>query len=60
MRTRGRDQQMTASSLKAILTALRDYNVRYLITGGLAVNAYGYLRFTKDADLANQDTGNAL
>jgi hypothetical protein len=41
-----------ASSIKAILTALRARNVRYLVAGGLAVNAYGYLRFTKDADLA--------
>ncbi|GKS65557.1 hypothetical protein YTPLAS72_28610 [Nitrospira sp.] len=24
--------------------------VRYLVAGGLAVNAHGYLRFTKDAD----------
>src|SRR5699024_410635 len=25
--------------------------VRYLVAGGLAVNAHGYLRFTKDADV---------
>jgi hypothetical protein len=38
--------------MKAILTSLRDFNVRYVVAGGLAVNAYAYLRFTKDADLA--------
>ena len=42
---------MKAASVKAVLSALRDYNVRYLVAGGLAVNAYGFLRFTKDADL---------
>jgi len=25
--------------------------VRFLVAGGLAVNAHGYVRFTKDADL---------
>ena len=31
--------------------ALEEQGVRYLVTGGLAVNAHGYLRFTKDVDL---------
>lgn len=42
---------MKAASVRAILAALRDHEVRYLVAGGLAVNAYGFLRFTKDADL---------
>ena len=42
---------MNAASVKAILSAFRDHRVRYLIAGGLAVNAYGFLRYTKDADL---------
>lgn len=42
---------MKSASVKAVLSALRDHNVRYLIAGGLAVNAYGFLRYTKDADL---------
>ncbi len=42
---------MKAASVRAVLSALRDHGVRYLIAGGLAVNAYGFLRFTKDADL---------
>jgi hypothetical protein len=31
--------------------ALNKAGVRYLVAGGLAVNAHGYLRFTKDVDL---------
>jgi hypothetical protein len=42
---------MKISSVRAIFAALRDHEVRYLVVGGLAVNAYGLLRFTKDADL---------
>lgn len=42
---------MKAASVRAVLSALRDAGVRYLVADGLAVNAYGFLRFTKDADL---------
>lgn len=42
---------MKVSSFEAILRALNDAGVRYLVVGGLAVNAYGYLRFTKDVDI---------
>ena len=42
---------MKSASVKAVLAALRDHKVRYLIAGGLAVNAFGFLRYTKDADL---------
>ena len=42
---------MKSASVKVVLAALRDHKVRYLIAGGLAVNAHGFLRFTKDADL---------
>ena len=42
---------MKASSVRAIFTALREGRVNFLVVGGLAVNAYGLLRFTKDADL---------
>ena len=35
-----------------ILQSLNEASVRALVVGGLAVNAHGYLRFTKDADLA--------
>jgi hypothetical protein len=39
------------ASLEAIVKALNDGNVRYLIAGGLAVNAHGYIRATRDVDL---------
>ena len=38
----------------AIFTALADANVRYLVVGGVAVNAHGYERHTKDLDLVIQ------
>src|SRR5215203_3441926 len=43
---------MKLSSVAAILRALNAAHVRALVVGGLAVNAHGYIRFTKDADLA--------
>lgn len=42
---------MKFASVVAILRALNAAEVRVLVVGGLAVNAHGYLRFTKDADL---------
>lgn len=41
---------MKLASFEAIVRALNEAGVRYLVAGGLAVNAHGYLRFTKDAD----------
>jgi len=50
---------MKVTSFEAIARALQDAAVRYLVAGGLAVNAHGYLRFTKDVDLVIQlDPGN--
>ncbi|MEP6955378.1 MAG: hypothetical protein ABI883_01020 [Chthoniobacterales bacterium] len=43
---------MKLSSVAAILRVLNAAEVRALVVGGLAVNAHGYIRFTKDADLA--------
>lgn len=43
---------MKTASFRAICGALDRHRVRFLVAGGLAVNAHGYLRFTKDADLA--------
>lgn len=55
---------MKLASFEAIVRALNDAGVRYLIAGGVAVNAHGYLRFTKDADvvldLAPDNVGRAL
>jgi hypothetical protein len=42
------------ASFEAIVRALNDAGVRHLVAGGLAVNAHGYLRFTKDADFGIQ------
>jgi len=42
---------MERDSVLAIVTALEERRVRYLIAGGLAVVAHGYLRFTADVDL---------
>jgi predicted nucleotidyltransferase len=49
------------TSLEAILRALSDADVRYLIVGGLAVAAHGYGRLTFDLDLVVQlETDNVL
>ena len=45
---------MKLASTEAIFQALNNAGVRYLVAGGLAVNAYGYLRFTKDVDFVLQ------
>ena len=42
---------MKLASFDALVSALQQAGVRYLIAGGLAVNAHGYLRFTKDVDV---------
>ena len=47
---------MTYGSGGALFRALADARVRCLVAGGLAVNAHGYLRFTRDVDLVIQLT----
>jgi hypothetical protein len=42
---------MTKAGVMAIVGALNSAGVRYLVVGGLAVNAHGYLRMTVDVDL---------
>jgi predicted nucleotidyltransferase len=42
---------MTKRSVEAIVAALNASGVRYLVAGGLAVVAHGYLRFTADVDM---------
>ncbi|WP_147653256.1 hypothetical protein [Vulcaniibacterium gelatinicum] len=42
---------MKLDAFEAVARALNDAGVRYLVAGGLAVNAHGYLRFTADIDL---------
>ena len=45
---------MRLSSFEAIIQSLNQAGVRYLVAGGLAVNAHGYGRFTQDIDLVLQ------
>lgn len=45
---------MKLASFAALVAALEKAGVRYLVAGGLAVNAHGYLRFTKDVDVVIQ------
>lgn len=45
---------MKARSVDAILKSMNSRRVRYLIVGGLAVNAHGVLRLTLDLDLVVQ------
>jgi hypothetical protein len=45
---------MKLASFEALATALETAGVRYLVAGGLAVGAHGYLRFTKDVDIVVQ------
>jgi hypothetical protein len=50
---------MEVRSVEAIVRALNTAAVEYLIVGGLAVNAYGFVRLTRDVDLVLQlDSGN--
>ena len=42
---------MTQKGFETILRALNDAGVRYLVAGGIAVIAHGYLRATSDIDL---------
>ena len=45
---------MEVRSIEAIVRALNDARIRYLVVGGLAVNAHGYARMTRDVDLVIQ------
>jgi len=42
---------MKKESVEKIIRGLNDAGVRYLLVGGLAVNAHGYFRATADVDL---------
>ncbi len=42
---------MEVRSVEKIITALNAANVEYLIVGGLAVNAHGFVRLTRGLDL---------
>jgi hypothetical protein len=42
---------MEIRSVEAIVRALNSAQAQYLVVGGLAVNAHGYVRATRDVDL---------
>jgi len=42
---------MEVHSVETIVKALNDAQVKYLVVGGLAVNAHGFQRLTMDVDL---------
>ena len=42
---------MEVRSIEAIIRALNEANVRYLVAGGVAVVAHGHVRYTADLDL---------
>lgn len=45
---------MKVETILAVTRALHDANVRFLVCGGQAVVAHGYVRFTADLDIAVQ------
>lgn len=45
---------MKLASFESVVRAFEQAGVRYLVAGGLAVNAHGLLRFTKDVDIVVQ------
>lgn len=42
---------MNTHSLTVIIRALNEHKIKYLIAGGLAVVAHGFVRFTADIDI---------
>jgi len=52
---------MELKSIETIVRSLNNAGIRYLIVGGLAVNAHGFERMTRDLDLVIQlDAANIL
>jgi hypothetical protein len=52
---------MKLHSVEAVFGALNNAGIRYLVAGGLAVNAHGYSRLTMDIDLVIAlDSGNII
>jgi predicted nucleotidyltransferase len=45
---------MELHSVETVVKALNDAGVRYIIVGGVAVNAHGFVRMTRDLDLVLQ------
>jgi len=49
--TEGQIEDVKVKSLEEIFRALQEAEARYIVVGGLAVVAHGYVRITKDLDL---------
>jgi predicted nucleotidyltransferase len=45
---------MELRSVETVVKALNEAGVRYIIVGGVAVNAHGFVRMTRDLDLVLQ------
>ena len=45
---------MEIRSVETIVSALNKGEAKYLIVGGLAVNAHGFVRLTRDVDIVLQ------
>ena len=48
---------MKLKSISTIFQSLNEAGVKYLLAGGLAVVAHGYVRFTADIDKLNAIQG---
>lgn len=42
---------MSVLDLRALLATLNEHGVRYVVIGGVAVGAHGYVRATEDLDI---------
>lgn len=51
---------MTRRGVEAVVQSLNEAGVRYLVVGGVAVVAHGYVRFTADLDLVLDPKPEAL
>jgi hypothetical protein len=56
----GQIKPVKLKSLEDIFRTLQEAKVRYLVVGGLAVIAHGYVRLTKDLDLVLDLSAEAL
>ena len=47
---------MSVLDLRALLATLNEHGVRYVVIGGVAVGAHGYVRATEDLDIVPEPT----
>ena len=60
LRVSGQIKRVKIKSLEDIFRTLQEAKARYLVVGGLAVIAHGYVRLTKDLDLVLDLSAEAL